>query len=202
MATDEIKVRAEDFKSQGIDSLRTKCAFEAWLSLITTCKGTALEIVQSADSPSASWRELLQRYRACGLKEKSRLMREFNSLKMKLGEDTNKFIVRVDRVAQELRRVGKAVDEDDKNLTILNEPTEHYTVQWQILEGGDDEPTQAHVEKVLLNPYDRLRAKHPRLSRRRLQSRQHRQTTSPSPLPQTLNGGSSALPLMTSGPNA
>ena len=56
-------------------------ASEAWLSLITTCKGTALEIVQSTDSPSAAWRKLLQRYRACGLKEKSSLMRELNSLK-------------------------------------------------------------------------------------------------------------------------
>ena len=43
VATDEIKVGAEDFNSRGIDPLRTKRASEAWLSLTTTCKGTALD---------------------------------------------------------------------------------------------------------------------------------------------------------------
>ena len=110
VATDEIRVRAEDFNSrQGIGLLRVKRASKAWLSLITTCKGTALEIVQSTDSPNAARRELLQRYRACGLKENSRLMRGFNSLKMELGGDPEKFIMRVDRVVRELRRVGKVI---------------------------------------------------------------------------------------------
>ena len=67
VATDEIRVGAEDFHSQGIDSLRAKCASEARLTLITTCKDTALKIVQSTDSPSAAW---LQLYRTCGVKRK------------------------------------------------------------------------------------------------------------------------------------
>ena len=78
VATGEIRVGAEDFNSQGINPLRAKRASEAWLSLITISKGTALEIMQSTDSPSAAWRKLLQRYRACGLKEKSRLILYFN----------------------------------------------------------------------------------------------------------------------------
>ena len=36
--------------------------------------------------------------------------------------------MKVDRVARELRRVGKAIDEDDKNLAILNELRQEYTV--------------------------------------------------------------------------
>ena len=59
-ATDKVRVGAEDFNSLGIDPLRAKRASEAWLSLIATCKGTALKNVQGADSPSAAWRELLQ----------------------------------------------------------------------------------------------------------------------------------------------
>ena len=54
VATDEIRVGAEEFNSQGIDSLRAKYASKARLSLITTCKGTALKVVQSTDSPSAA----------------------------------------------------------------------------------------------------------------------------------------------------
>ena len=39
---------------------------------------------------------------------------------MELGKDPKKVTMRVDCVARELRRVGKAIDEDDRNLTILN----------------------------------------------------------------------------------
>ena len=67
VATDEIRVGAKDFNIQGIDSLRAKCASKARVTLITTCKDTALKVVQSTDSPSAAW---LQRYRACGVKRK------------------------------------------------------------------------------------------------------------------------------------
>ena len=85
--------------------------------------------MQGIDSPRAAWRELLQRYRACGLKEKSRLIRESNSLKMELGEVRKKFTMRVDRVSRELRRKGKFVDEDDKNLAILNGLMQEYDVE-------------------------------------------------------------------------
>ena len=38
VATDEIRIRAEDFNSQGIDPLRVKRASEACVSFVTTCK--------------------------------------------------------------------------------------------------------------------------------------------------------------------
>ena len=113
-----------------------------------------LGIVQSIDSLSAAWWELLQRYRACGLKEKSRLTQELDSLKMELREDPKKFTMRMDRVARELRRVGKAFADKNKNLAILNGLTQEYAVERQMLEGGDDEPTR----RVILNQYGRLRA--------------------------------------------
>ena len=61
-------------------------------------------------------------------------MREFNSLKMELWEDTMKFTIRMDRVARELRRVGKAVEEDDNNLAIPNKLTREYAVERRMLE--------------------------------------------------------------------
>ena len=48
---------------------------------------------------------------------------------MEPGEDPKKFTMRVNRVTRELRRVGKAVDEDDKNLVILNGRTQEYAVE-------------------------------------------------------------------------
>ena len=64
----------------------------------------------------------------------------------------------MDRVARELRRVGKAVDEDDENLVILNGLTQDYAVERRMLGGGDGEPTREHIEKVILKQYDRLRS--------------------------------------------
>ena len=151
--TDEIRVGVDNFNSQGVNPMRAKRASEAWLSLIITCEDTALKILQSTDSPNAAWRELLQRYPARGLKDKSRLIREFNSLKMELGEGPKKLTTRGDRVAGELRQVGKAVDEDDKNLAILNGLRQEYAVEWRMLEGRNNEPTRVRIEKVILNQY-------------------------------------------------
>ena len=64
----------------------------------------------------------------------------------------------VDRFATELRRVWKAIDKDDKNLGVLNGLPQEYAVGRRMLEGRNDEPTRAHIEKVTLNQYDRLRA--------------------------------------------
>ena len=55
VSTDEIRAGAEDFSSQGIDPLRAKRASEAWFFLITTCEGTALEILESTHSTRATW---------------------------------------------------------------------------------------------------------------------------------------------------
>ena len=61
-------------------------------------------------------------------------MREFNSQKMELNEDPKKFTLRVDRVGSELRRVGKAFEEDDKILSILNGLTQDYAIERRMLE--------------------------------------------------------------------
>ena len=129
-----------------------KCVSEVWLSLITIWKGTALKIVQSTDLPSAAW---LQRYRACGVKDKTRLMREFHSLKMELGEDPQN--IPHEGVS---RRQGcrKPSTRTTKNLEFLNRLTEEYAIKRRMLDGGDDEPTRAHIEKAILTQYDRLRA--------------------------------------------
>ena len=51
-------VGAEDFDSSGIDPPRVRNTQKAWVSLITTCKSSALKNVQSAESPSEAWHKL------------------------------------------------------------------------------------------------------------------------------------------------
>ena len=45
VATEGMRIRAENFKNKGIDPLQANHASEAWISLIITCKATALENV-------------------------------------------------------------------------------------------------------------------------------------------------------------
>ena len=82
-------------------------------------------------------------------------MRGFHSLKMELGEDPEE--IPYEGVS---RRQGcrKPSMRTTKNLETLNRLTEEYAIKRRMLEGGHDEPTRAHIDEVILNQYDRLRA--------------------------------------------
>ena len=82
----DIMVGAEEFDASGVDLVRLRQARQAWTSVITTCKGTARDLVKSEKSPDGAWRLLNQHYRASGLKEKRRLVEGFNLMKMEIGE--------------------------------------------------------------------------------------------------------------------
>ena len=82
----DIMVGAEGFDASGVDLVRLRQARQAWTSVITTCNGTARDLVKSEESPDGAWRLLNQHYRASGLKEKRRLVEEFNFMKMEIGE--------------------------------------------------------------------------------------------------------------------
>ena len=71
-----------------------------------------------------------------------------------------------------------------------------------MLEGGDDELTRAHIQTVILNQYDRLGAEMSEASAKALTVAATPDTTSPSPLPRSLNWGSSARSLMASAPSS
>ena len=47
-------VGAEGFDPSGVDPVRLRQARQAWTSLITTCKGTARDLVKSAESPGGA----------------------------------------------------------------------------------------------------------------------------------------------------
>ena len=134
----EITVGAEGFDASGVDPVRLRQARQAWTSLMTTCKGTARDLVKRAESPGGAWRLLNQHYRASGLKEKRCLAEEFNSMKTEIGVHPREFIMRVDSAAKELRRLGKTVDEDDIVVVILYDGSSEYDTKVRLLEYGDD----------------------------------------------------------------
>ena len=51
----DITVGAEKFDASGVDPVRLRQARQAWTSLITTCKGTARDLIKSAETPGGAW---------------------------------------------------------------------------------------------------------------------------------------------------
>lgn len=87
--------------------------------------------MQATDSPSEASQQLQRYYRASGINENSWFQREFSSTKQEPG-DSRKFVLRVDRISRALGRLGKTVDNDDKNLVIVKGLSPEYEVEDRI----------------------------------------------------------------------
>ena len=104
---------ADIFDSSNVDSVRLRNVHAAWMILINSCSGMALEIVQRSDAPNDAWRNLEFHYRAKGTREILRLSHEINGKTMEPGSDPFKFMMEVDRLAADLDRL------EDKSVTEL-----------------------------------------------------------------------------------
>ena len=71
-AGDETKVNRDDFDRGSVDMDPLRKARQAWVSLVTSCKGVAFDIVNTEESASEAWVKLVQHYQASGLKERRR----------------------------------------------------------------------------------------------------------------------------------
>lgn len=59
-------------------------------------------------------------YCASGFKERRRLIADFNTMKLELGEHPRNFLLRVDQIVQELESVERPVDPKDVKIGNLN----------------------------------------------------------------------------------
>ena len=64
---DETKVNADGFDRGSVDPDQSHKAQQAWVSLVTSCKGVAFDIVNTEESASEAWAKLVQHYQASGL---------------------------------------------------------------------------------------------------------------------------------------
>ena len=69
-AGDETKVNRDDFDRGSVDLDQLHKAQQAWVSLVTSCKGVAFNVVNAQESASKAWAKLVQHYQASGLKER------------------------------------------------------------------------------------------------------------------------------------
>ena len=72
-AGDETKVNRDDFDRGSADPDQLHKAQQAWVSLVTSCKGVAFDIVNAEESASEAWAKFVQHYQASGLEECRRL---------------------------------------------------------------------------------------------------------------------------------
>ena len=78
----------------------------AWMTLINSCRGMALEIVQCSEASNDAWRNLESHYGVKGTRKISRLSREVNGKTMEPGEDPFKLMMEINRIAADLHRFG------------------------------------------------------------------------------------------------
>ena len=155
-AAQDVKVGADNFDGSQVNPEMLSKAKHVWVSLITDCKGVAFEIVQGADSPSQAWRQLVQHYRACGVKERRRLALDFYSMKMEFGEHPRHFFLRVDCLVKEMERAGRPTLEMDIDILLLTGLSSQYDAEVRMLESSAEWPDRAWIERAVYNFYDRL----------------------------------------------
>ena len=134
----DIKIGGDDFHRSSVDPERLRTAHQAWVSLITTCKKVALDIVQRAESPGEARRRLVQHYRANGLKERRRLTVDSCTIKMELGEHPRTFLLRVDQRVKKLEGVELPVDPKNVDIVILSGLTPQYDAEVRMHERSSD----------------------------------------------------------------
>ena len=154
---DGLSVGADVFDSSNVDPVRLRNAHAAWMILINSCSGMALEIVQRSDAPNEAWRNLEFYYRAKGTREILHLSHEINGKTMEPGSDPFKFMMEVDRLAADLHRLGdKSVTELRKCVIIVPGLSADFEMKCRILENNPAGFNRAEIERVVGNQYNRL----------------------------------------------
>ena len=138
-----------------MDPVRLRNAHVAWMTLINSCSGMALEIVQRSNAPNDAWRNLESHYRAKGTREILRLSYEINGKTMEPGGGPSKFMMEIDRLAADLHRLGdKSVTELRKCVIIVPGLSADFEMECRMLENAG--LNRAEVERVVGNQYSRL----------------------------------------------
>ena len=154
---DGLSVGADGFDSSNVDPVRLRNAHVAWMTLINSCSGMALEIVQCSDAPNDAWRNLEFHYRAKETREILRLSHEINGKTMEPGGDPFKFMMEVDRLAADLHRLDdKSVTELRKCVIIASSLSADFEIECRILENNPAGLNRAEIERVVGNQFNRL----------------------------------------------
>ena len=87
---DGLSVGVDVFDSSKVDPVRLRIAHVAWMTLINSCSGMVLEIVQRSNAANDAWRNFESHYREKGAREILRLSPEIDGKTMEPGGDSFK----------------------------------------------------------------------------------------------------------------
>ena len=154
---DGLSVGADDFDSSNVDPVRLRNAHVAWMTLINSCSGMALKIVQRSNVPNDAWSNLESHYRTKGTREIVRLSHEINEKTMEPGGDPFKSMMEIDRPAADLHRLGdKSVTELRKCVIIVSGLSAEFEMECRMLENNPAGLHRAQIERVVGNQYNIL----------------------------------------------
>ena len=147
---DGLSVGVDVFDSSNVDPVRLRNAHVAWMTLINSCSGMTLEIVQRSNAPNEAWRNLELHYRAKGTREILRLSHEINGKTMEPGGDPLKLMMEVDRLAADLHRLGdKSAIDLRKCVIIVSGLSADFEMDCRILENNSAGLNRAEIERVV-----------------------------------------------------
>ena len=154
---DGLSVGADVFDSSIVDPVRLRNAHVAWMTLINSCSGIALEIVQRSNAPNDALRNLESHYKAKGTREILRLFHEINGKTMESGGDPFKFMVEIDRLAADLHRLrDKSVTELRKCVVIVSGLSADFEMECHMLENNPAGLNRIEIERVVRNQDNRF----------------------------------------------
>ena len=127
------------------------------MTLINSCSGLALEIVQRSNAPNFARRNLDPEYRANITREILRLSHEINGKPLESGGDPFKFLMENDRLAADLHRLGdKSATELRKCVIIVSGLSACYEMECRMLENNPAGLNRAEIERIVGSQYNRL----------------------------------------------
>ena len=154
---DGLNVGADVFDSSNENPLRLRNVHVAWMTLINSCSGMALEIVQRSNAPNDAWRNLESHIRAKGTREILRLSHEISGETMEPGGHPFKFMMEIDRLEADLHHLDdKSVTELRKCVIIVSGLSADFEMECRMLENNPAGLNRAEIERVVGNQYNRL----------------------------------------------
>ena len=154
---DGLSVGADVFDSSNVDPMRMRNAHVAWTTLINSCSGMTLEIVQRSNAPNDAWRNLESHVRAKRTREILHLSHEITGKTMEPGDDPLEFMMEIDRLAADLHRLGDtSVTELRKCVIIVSGLSADFEMECRMLVYNPAGLNRAEIEHVVGNQYNRL----------------------------------------------
>ena len=154
---EELHIGADVFDGSDVNPVGLRNAHVAWMTFINKCRRMTLEIVQRSEVSNNAGRNPGSHYRGKGTREILRLSHEVDGKTMEPGEDPFKVMIKNDRLAGDLHRLGdRPVTELEKCMIIVAGLSGDYAIACRMLENNSTGLERTEIERAVRNQYSRF----------------------------------------------